>query len=296
MIRCIFTDQSWDAAEERATCASCRPAAPWSTRRRGRIDLPVRHAHMPAFGRHRPEFDDRPARGPFEDIFDDSLDDEFSGAELPLRAKERYSAEPDVWLAQTRMSQTEVSLRLGRFLLRSPMVASNVVVTLAGYELTRQEQPQFPVMRYLTERLGFAPKVNRPYKWRGHYALPGIERRLVLHLDPSFGHVCVRLATGNRLIVFVSGGTMGSKRGSSEHRTIHSTIGRAVVWGGARATDEIGICVPRSGRFRRAISEYRKADRVQRLGIHLLTVDRVTGDVSGLGDLECRCSAKDTRS
>ena len=225
------------------------------------------------------------------DAYDEAILRELTPPETPSRLYDQaFVEDPAVWLAQTRMSQTEVGLRLGRFLLESPIIDSNVVVPLSGYELTRTERPQFPVTRYLTERLGFAPKVNRPYKWRGHYSLPGVERRLVVTFDVHGGHVSARLTTGNRLIIFVSAGPTASRRGSSEHRMLHAAIGRAVVWEGARPTDHIAVCVPRSGGFRKAIAEFRRADLVQRLGLLLLTVDRHTGVVGGsFEELESAC-------
>lgn len=241
--------------------------------------------------RPRPgDFDDLPAWGLREDVFDDRLREGYAFHEPRRpRADENFSPEPEVWLNKARMSQTEVSLRLGRFLLRSPMIDSNVVATLGGAELTRMDRPQFPVTRCLTERLGFEPKVNRPNKWRGHYSLPGVERRLVVTFDRGSGHVSVRLVTGYRLIVFVSAGRLDLQRGPAARRMLHSAIGRAVVWPKARRTDHLAVCVPRSGPFRKAVAEFRKADRVRDLRLHLLTVDRATGTVGGLVDLETLC-------
>src|SRR3954463_10541785 len=120
------------------------------------------------------DFDDLPAYGLREDAFDDRLRAGFSryDPEDFVDEDEEYPPDPAVWLARNRMSQTEVSLHLGRTLLNSPIIDSNVVLRLAGYELTRSERPQFPVSLYLTDTLGFTPKVNRPKKWRGHYSLP----------------------------------------------------------------------------------------------------------------------------
>jgi hypothetical protein len=237
------------------------------------------------------DLDTLPAYGLREDVFDDRLRRlgslRYSGADDDEEDDEdvRYPRDPNVWVIKNRVSQTEVSLHLGRFLLRLPAVDSNVVVTLAGYELTRSERPQFPVADYLTGNLGFDPRVNRVNVWRGHYSLPGVARKLVVTYDRLDGHVSARLKSGDRLIVFVTGGLMHSERGSAEHRMLHAAIGRAATWTRARPTDRLAICVPRSARFRKAIAGLRKADGVRRLGILMLTVDRTTSDVSGLGDL-----------
>jgi hypothetical protein len=197
-----------------------------------------------------------------------------------------YSPDPEVWVMRNRVSQTEVSLNLGRFLLQSPLTRGNVTVTLAGYELTRRERPQFPVARYLTEKLGFAPKANRRHVWRGHYSMRGAPQKLVVTFDRLEGHVSARLTNGDRLLVFVRGGRMHSERGSAEHRMVYSAIGRAATWAGARYADRLAICVPRSARFRKTLEDFRKAEGVRRLGIHMLTVDRTTGAVGGLEELE----------
>jgi hypothetical protein len=232
------------------------------------------------------EFDNLSAWGFVDDVHEEALR---RGLGFPARPNRKYnenfSPDPTVWLTQKRMSQTEVSLRLGTSLLKSPVIDSNVVLTLAGHEMTRTERPQFPVTRYLTERLGFAPKVNRPYKWRGHYSLPGAERRLVVTFDRLDGHVSVRLASGNRFIVFVSAGSLEPKAGA-ERRMLRAAIGRAVAWPGARRTDVLAVCVPRSAAFRKAIAEFRRTEGVRTLGLHLLTVDRSTGSVGGLLDVE----------
>jgi hypothetical protein len=241
-----------------------------------------------AFRLPRGYFDDLPAYGLREEAFEDWLR---KNAAMDKEVLEDELDEPDPppleeWMARNRVSQTEVSLNLGRFLLKSPAVKGNVTVTLAGYELTRHERPQFPVTRYLTEKLGFDPKPNRPHIWRGHYSMAGVARKLVVTFDRHEGHVSARLMDGNRLIVFVSGGSMHTRRGSAEHRMIHSAIGRAAAWTGAKRTDHLAICLPRAPRFRKTIEVYRQAEGVRRLGIHLLTVDRTQSVVGGFGDLE----------
>jgi hypothetical protein len=242
-----------------------------------RVDIDV--DKLPAYGLREDEFDDRLRRyGSSRYALDDENEEDDEDV--------RFPPDPDAWVIRNRVSQTEVGLHLGRFLLRSPIVDSNVVVTLAGHELTRRERPQFPVARYLTEKLGFDPRVNRVNVWRGHYSLRGATRKLVVTYDRLDGHVSARLTSGARLIVFVSGGRMHSARGSAEHRALYAAIGRAVTWTAARPTDRLAICVPRSAEFRKAIANFRKADGVRRLGILMLTVDRNTSDVGGLVDLE----------
>jgi hypothetical protein len=67
--------------------------------------------------------------------------------------------------------------------------------------------------------------VNRRYKWRGHYALPGVERRLVVTFDRLDGHISVRLVTGNRLILFLNGGLVKLSRAApGRHLSAHFSV------------------------------------------------------------------------
>src|SRR2546423_9461250 len=71
---------------------------------------------------------------------------EFLATRLP---EADYPADPAVWLASNHMTQTEVSLRLAHYLIAQKLVTTDITVALTGYELTRQERPRFPVVRYL---------------------------------------------------------------------------------------------------------------------------------------------------
>ena len=68
------------------------------------------------------------------------------------RPEPDYPPDPAVWLAANRMSRTEVALRLARHLLAQRLVTRDVDVALTGHELTRRDQPRFPVVRYLAAR------------------------------------------------------------------------------------------------------------------------------------------------
>jgi hypothetical protein len=196
-------------------------------------------------------------------------------------AEKYYSKDPSVWLAQNKMTQTEVGLRVAAWLLNSGTAAAHVVYTLAGYELTRRENPLFPARRYLTDRLGFTTAIRERDEWRGAYLLPGCPHHLVVDWDRHAGQVITRLASGQRLVVFVSAGLLTSSRSPAEHHKFWQVIGRACTWPHADASDLLAVAVPRSERYRKLASEYRRAEGLARARIAVLTVDRAS-QVDGL--------------
>jgi hypothetical protein len=269
---------------------------------------------MPRSQRHDPDDDDRPAHGLRDDAEDDRLrsqprltpeeqkarrdqgrrvrphNEEDEGRDLDrepyqLRAIENYSADPAVWLADTVMTQTEVALRLARHLIVSGVACSKVMVTLAGSELTRRENPQFPVDRFLTEHLGFSAGKLRKDSWEGSYMMKDRPHALVLlDRDRLEGHLTTRLANGERLIALASRGHISTVRGSAEHKCVQSAIGRAATRD-CRAPDVLAICVPRSKLFSKAVRVFREREGVKRLRLHLITVERHGADVDGMEEL-----------
>jgi hypothetical protein len=188
-------------------------------------------------------------------------------------------ADPAVWLAATQMTQTEVSLRLARFLHAEGLSASDVDVALTGYELTRHERPRFPVVRFLTER-GFA-RCQGGEEWRGAYRLSGATHGLRLHSEPDAGDVVARLASGERFIAHVSRGLLADSRSPAEHKLLRGVLGRAITFEHTEPRDVQVVAVPRSKRFRLLAARWRGAVGVARAGVHILTVDRA-GTVDGL--------------
>ena len=83
--------------------------------------------------------DDEPDGEADDDLFDESIP-----RSLQLHRPENLSEEPSVWLAEHRMTQTEVGLRVATFLISSGIATTPVVVLLAGHELTRRDKPRFP--------------------------------------------------------------------------------------------------------------------------------------------------------
>jgi hypothetical protein len=199
-----------------------------------------------------------------------------------LHRHENYPDNPADWVVKPRMSQTEVSLRLARYLISSKLVSDAVTLTLAGYELTRNHKSRFPIHRYLTEDLGFDASEPIENDCRGTYIMKGAEHPLCIAWDRLDGHLITRLRTGQRFVVFVSAGLIATSRSSAEHKQLRGAIGRAMTWDGADAHDLLAVCVPRSLQYRRLTSSFREAEGVKRGRLIILMVDRHADTVFGM--------------
>jgi hypothetical protein len=245
------------------------------------------------------ENDERPASGFREDAFDDRLREAYPPRALPesrdyfdsvegrdedaepprRRGRPLLADDPNRDARNSRMSQTEVGLRLAKHLSRSPLVSAAVLITLAGYELDRQgAAPDFPVTRYLS-RWGYTRRRDGDWKypWCGIYERAGA-RDIVVNFRKSESHVLTQLATGQRLAVFISAGSLVAEpRNPLEDNQLSKVLGRIVKWKGARPDDFLAVCLPRSERFRKLAADSRTAEGVKRARILILHVDRGDG-------------------
>lgn len=180
------------------------------------------------------------------------------------------------------MSRTETCLRLARHLLVSGVAASDVYVSLSGYELTRRGKPHFPAALFLGDR-GFVRRLStqRAHEWCGEYASKDSAHSVHLVAAANAADVVTNLADGRRLLVHASRGSLHETRSSGEHKVLRGVIGRALTFERYEPTDIPAVAVPRSASFHRLASAWRRCPLVQRAGIQILTVDRA-GNVSGL--------------
>lgn len=183
-----------------------------------------------------------------------------------------------------RMCQTEVALRLARCLAESPILEGTVFVRLGGVEINRQgDGVVFPVARYLS-RWGYSKVPGRPGvepRWIGFYTHKGHPRKLLLNFDKFDAHVMAFLTNGKRMIVHCAAGNVAQTRSPAEVHDLNRAVGRAIGWHGTKADDIIGVCTPRSERFRKLTSRRSKSVGVQRSGLMFLHVDR-GGTIIGL--------------
>jgi hypothetical protein len=245
---------------------------------------------------------------PFGDLdaADDDLDDAEDADVLepisgPLRKPEpKYSPNPQAWLDSALMTRTEAALRLARHLLTAHLTASDVRVSLTGFELTHRERPKFPVQRFLAERacLPEAPDTSNapgapeatnanassqspPNDWRTRYIMKNVPHALVLDSQPGIGDVEATLADGRRLVAHVSRGRLSATRSPGEHKLLRAALGRALTFERYAPLDVGAAVIPRSPRFRELAARWRHSPIVVRAGLLILTVDRV-GNVEGI--------------
>jgi hypothetical protein len=257
---------------------------------------------MPKRSLHNPEDDDRPAYGLRDDAYDDRLRSSTKPtaeerAELREHARrmqdeaDEDAADDDdpyddpnfgrqVWRRASRVTTTELCLFLGGNLLRQPEITSNVNGWLSGHEL-KPGARQFDVDDFAVRKLGFSPKPQKKDDWRGNYMMKGVRHKLVLKHDKLDPCITVRLASRQRLVVFVAGGRMHSK-GHGEPGILRDLIGRAASWAHGTPSDVLAVCVPRSEHFRQVAARWSHADGARRLCLHFLTVERYTGAITGL--------------
>jgi hypothetical protein len=220
---------------------------------------------------------------------------------LRLRKREKtYARDPAAWLGSTKMTQTEVSLRLARFLIVSKLAAGDVTVSLGANELTRRDAPKFPVERFLLDR-GFVRPLRLEEDWSGEYLLAATRDdetapRLILGSERDAADVITTVRPFaarseiaeplhpppvSRLIVHCSSGVLVETRSPAEHKWLRGSIGRSVTYEKASPTDILAVAAPRSDRFRELANRWRGTDGMLRTGCLILLVDRA-GSVDGL--------------
>jgi hypothetical protein len=209
------------------------------------------------------EFDELEDRGPWP---------------FPEPVKSRATA----WLRPSRMSQTEVALRLAVHLIARRVAATPVSVALTGGELTRADAPRFPVVDFL-EAHGFVRREGRGAKgWKGTYAIGRARATLILHGRFDDSDLTTTLTNGRRLVCEVSGGPIEPTRSPTETKLLRSAIGKLLTKPGVVPDDLLVVAVPRSARFRDLAVQWLKAPRLEPTGIRIVVVDRA-GSVIGCG-------------
>lgn len=195
---------------------------------------------------------------------------------------DRPQVEPShLWLRAERMTQTELLLRLGLYLISSEYICGHVSIALRARELTRSDAPAFPLRHFLHEH---HLKLDQPAladDWRGEYALRTRRFWLKLTSDASAADLEVEVGAGDRFLVFASAGMLESTRSPAEHRLLQNVIGRAVLHANTNPRDLIAVAVPRSGKFRRLGKAAVRAPRLAAIGLSVLLIDRA-GQVAGL--------------
>src|SRR6266550_4380074 len=185
-------------------------------------------------------------------------------------------------VVDTRMTQTEVALRLARHLAESPLIRSTVYVQIGGAEVNRRgdDVDVFPVSSYVA-RWGFSHDPGRVVPnlpdWIGFYTSRRTQRKLLVNFNKHDGHIMAFFTTGQRLIVHCTAGNVGNTRSPAEHHDLHRAMGRAIGWAGAKLEDVTAVCMPRSERFRKMTAERSASANVKKAGLLFFHVDRGGG-------------------
>ena len=210
-----------------------------------------------------------------EELRDEMIDEVFAQAEEDEPARELRAAEQLAKaLSSSRMTKTEICLRLAFHLLKGRLVKSNVSVALDGAEADRRN-PQFPVQQFMKSH-GCDRVQEGEQDWRDLYVVPTAEFAIVLHAKPGVGDLTTTLADGRRLLVEASAGPVAPTRSPIEHRVLRAAIGRALTTEDADRNDVIAAAVPRSQRFRKLAVQWRSAPRLMDSGLYIFTVDRAS--------------------
>jgi hypothetical protein len=229
----------------------------------------------------------KPARPSHEDVYapfhDDLSSDDWSDEEPPATAPPAdEAAVRQVWLRAQRMTQTELLLRLGLYLIASDDICGDVTVALRGREVSRSDAPKFPVGLFLREHGALRTDVpSLSADWRGRYVVRGRRFALCLASDRRNADLEVDVGAGDRLLVFGAGGMLEPTRSPAEDRAVSLVIGDAMRHRHVNPRDLTAVALPRSQAFRRLAEEDRTAPHIVAMGMSVLLVDRA-GQVSGL--------------
>jgi hypothetical protein len=218
------------------------------------------------------------------------------------------------------MTQTEVSLRVARFLLHVKIAAANVTVSVPAHEI-ENGVPQFPIERFLIEQ-GFVRSPSHVGGWHGSYLFPeagegkpsleialnsqgvGVITKIRLAWPvsprpeqsvleatvaaggPGAASAAMLLRTApwppaHRFLIHTGGGAVDEVRESAEHTGLGPALVRALTYDRTRSIEVIAVAGPHSPGARALASKWRSADGIIRCSYMVLVVDR-SGKVEGI--------------
>jgi hypothetical protein len=180
----------------------------------------------------------------------------------------------------TRMTQTELCLRLALYLLAHDMVTSDVTVSLTGREVLRRGAPMFAVAAFLERHGGSAPVGAGP-RAHGRYSMNGRTHGIIIVPEGDVPDVVAEVGPGGRLIVQTASGPLVDSSTSYEHTLLDKALGRVLRRPDVGPDDLPVVAVPRSSRLRRLAAETRAMPRVAGAGVSIVTVGR-NGMIEGL--------------
>ncbi|MEA3377751.1 MAG: hypothetical protein U9R72_16305 [Chloroflexota bacterium] len=181
-------------------------------------------------------------------------------------------------LADDRMAEAEVSLRLAFHLLGLQRSQNPVRVAIDGAQIRVHGSQVFPIQPFLQhhgwEQVG--QKGKNP--WQGWYEKGDAELRV--HSRAGEGDV-VTWVRGRRVRAECKSGPLIKKPGSKEYPKLRKALGQVLTVEQVEPDDVLVVAVPLSDKFRQLANKWRMAPLVRRCGIWIVLVGR-DGTVEGL--------------
>lgn len=178
-----------------------------------------------------------------------------------------------------KMPEAEVTLRLGLYLIRKGLAASDASAAIDGAQVRTGTRIHFPIVEFLQAE-GLTP-VEQGSDWRGAYSVPGSKHELRIHSSPGQGDLVCRLRDGRRLRVECKKGTLNRSNSSQEYPLLREAIGQIMTIEDVSSSDTLAVAVPASEKFRQLAARWRQAPLIEQMGLRILLVDR-SGHVEGL--------------
>ena len=182
-------------------------------------------------------------------------------------------------LAEEKMSEAEVSLRLALYLVTNDMVVGDVRIAIDGAQVRTGDMVHFAIGDFLQQSGCTRP--NELGTWRGTYSYRNSSTQLVIHSSPGQGDIVAHLRNGQVLRAESKKGSLVRSKSSSEYPLLREAIGQLMTIEEVGPRDLLAVAVPDSPKFRELAMRWRRAPLLLRLGIRLLTVNR-NGSVFGL--------------
>jgi hypothetical protein len=181
-------------------------------------------------------------------------------------------------LAEDRMAEAEVSLRLAFHLLSMPDASGEVEVAIDGAQIRVHGDEIFPIQDFLCA-MGWQQTEQRGKNdWQGRYKRLG--HHLRIHSRSGIGDVVAQVG-GERIRAECKGGPLIKKPGSKEYPKLRGALGQIITVEHFEENDVLAVAVPHTPRFRRLADKWRQAPLIEKADIRIVLLGR-DGTVEGL--------------
>lgn len=175
-------------------------------------------------------------------------------------------------LKGNKMTEAEVSLRLGFYLIEQRIAVSDVEVAIDGAQVQTMGKIHFPIVEFLKSK-GWK-KLSVHDEWQGFYEHFECEYKLKIHSSPGQGDVVARLKSGQTLRAESKKGPLSRSKSSQEYSLIRGALGQLLTVKEVVESDLFAVVVPSSHKFDELASRWREAPLIKRVGFFILTVNR----------------------